>query len=112
MPRTLPASAPANTLRLCVRMLRMHGVTYALMLCLILIGSRLIAGDRGFIDYLSQQREYKDAVSTLENVTAERLSLEYRVTRLRPDSLDVDLLEEEAKKTLSMTHPGERIILQ
>ncbi len=43
---------------------------------------------------------------------AERMRLEARVALLRPDNLDPDLLDEEARRTLGFVRPDEVVILQ
>lgn len=43
---------------------------------------------------------------------AERKELEVRVALLRAGSLDQDMLDEEARRQLSMVHPAEIVILR
>ncbi len=43
---------------------------------------------------------------------AERERLESRVALLRPDNLDPDLLDEEARRTLGFVRPDEVVVLQ
>ena len=52
--------------------------------------------------------------ANLENVVArlreERDALERRVTLLRPESLDPDMIDEQARKILHLAHPNEVVI--
>lgn len=51
------------------------------------------------------QEQYKE-------VRVQRMQLENNVVRLRPLSLDLDLLEERSRVVLGYVDPGEQIILQ
>ena len=42
----------------------------------------------------------------------ERLALEHRVQLLRPESVDPDLLEEQARARLGLSEPDEVVILK
>jgi cell division protein FtsB len=44
-------------------------------------------------------------------IRAERQTIEHRVSQLRPQSLDPDLLDERAREVLGFAHPNERVIL-
>lgn len=48
----------------------------------------------------------------LHHVRADRLALEERVKRLRPESLHKDYLEERVRLVLGYTKPGEKIYIQ
>jgi len=75
-----------------------------------LLGSALIAyfayhmvqGDRGLFAWwqLRQQIEATDA--DLAAVTAERDWLQNRISLLRPDSLDLDMLDEQTRSVLAL----------
>ncbi len=69
-----------------------------------------INGERGLLAFiqLSQQLEQKRA--ELDIVRAERLYLEHRVTLMRPDSLDLDLVDEQARRLLGYASPSEKVI--
>lgn len=69
-----------------------------------------IQGDHGLITYLrygqyigSLQAEYNQTVQS-------RQALEHRVSLLRSQSLDPDLLEERARDVLGFAHPNDRVI--
>jgi len=64
----------------------------------------LVEGDRGLVAWsrLSEQQ--------LAQSEAERTTLEKRVSLLRPNHIDPDLLDEEARAVLNRVGPDERVI--
>ncbi len=69
-------------------------------------------GPRGyaFRDKLAAEAEtLEDKYAAIEK---NRLLLENRVTLLRPDSIDPDLLDELARAQLEMAAPGDVVVLQ
>ena len=87
-----------------------------------LLTARSIGGANGLTDYLTREvsvrMDMDDAaqVKTLAHEVAaarhERLRVERRVTMLRPDSIDPDLLEERARAVLNLGYADDRIILR
>ena len=77
----------------------------------IYFGYHAVNGNRGLL--ASQQMEEALLVSEkqLAALKHERTSLERRVKRLRPGSLDPDLIDELARDMLSMAEPDDVIIL-
>lgn len=70
-------------------------------------GFYALSGDRG-VAALARQRAERDAAATeLAQVRTAREILEHRVSLLRPDSLDLDLLEERVRSLLHYGRPGE-----
>ncbi len=74
-------------------------------------GYHAVNGNRGLL--ASQQMEDALLVSEkqLTALQRERAGLERKVKRLRPDSLDPDLIDELARDMLSMAEPDDVIIL-
>lgn len=70
----------------------------------------IVYGDRGVISLLQYNKKYQKALSELELTKIERQKLQNKVELLKTDSIDVDLLEEQAKKSLSVTKENETII--
>ncbi|XVN43490.1 MAG: septum formation initiator family protein [Candidatus Rickettsia vulgarisii] len=68
-----------------------------------------IYGNRGIIAYFSLNRKLEKAYSELETLKAERVELEHRVKLLRPESLDKDMLDQEARRILGMALPNEQV---
>ena len=69
-----------------------------------------VQGDRGLIAWWNLRFELERAQAELAAVTEEKQELEARVTLLRPESLDRDMLEERARIMLGAVHPGDRIV--
>lgn len=74
-------------------------------------GFHAVHGDRGLLTYWRLQHEIGVARLMLEDFTSRRLTLEHRVHLLRPDSLDLDMVEERARLMLNFGHPDDFIIL-
>ena len=70
----------------------------------------MINGDRGIIAYFKLSSELKNHYNELEMIRAERLNLEHRANLLKNDSLDPDLLEENAK-LYGYAKPNEEIFI-
>ncbi|MDP4724705.1 MAG: septum formation initiator family protein [Alphaproteobacteria bacterium] len=70
----------------------------------------IFQGDRGIIAYLRLQQTVSGNEKKRAAQQTLREQLERRVYLLRPDSLDVDLLEERARAVLSYAHPDEIVI--
>jgi cell division protein FtsB len=72
----------------------------------------LIEGDHGLIRWLSLTREIRAEKANLEMVRAQRKALDLRVSDLKPDHLDPDLLDERVRATLNLVGPDEIVIMR
>ena len=70
-----------------------------------------IQGSHGWVAQVRLQNELQSAHETLVRLQNEREALDRRVHLLRPESLDPDLLDEEARKALNYSKPNEIVIL-
>lgn len=70
-----------------------------------------IQGERGVLAWLRLEKELRVAEANAAVLAAERARLEHRVSLLRPDSLDPDLLEERARLLLNYAREGDIMIL-
>jgi cell division protein FtsB len=70
----------------------------------------LIEGDRGLFAYLKLQHEIDRAEAVYTLTENEKQALEKRVALLRPENLDVDMLEERSREVLGLAHPDEIVI--
>ena len=82
-----------------------------MLLCLY-FAYHLLHGDRGFFANKGLQVKLAQTESKLEEKRRERLALENRVRLLRPDGIDLDLLDERARVVLGFVKADERVILQ
>jgi cell division protein FtsB len=67
-------------------------------------------GPRGFAYREALGQQVAKLESDLSAVSAKRDAFEARVTLLRPDSLDPDMLDEMARQTLNLAKPNELIV--
>jgi cell division protein FtsB len=70
-----------------------------------------VQGDRGLIALADLEGELATARAALADLRAEREGLEILASRLRPDSLDPDLLDERARAMLDLSHPHDLVVL-
>jgi cell division protein FtsB len=72
----------------------------------------LVEGERGFKAWLRLNREIRTATANLEAVRAQRAALDLRVSSLRPEHVDPDLLDERIRATLNLASPDDVVIMQ
>jgi cell division protein FtsB len=72
----------------------------------------LVEGDRGFKAWLRLNGEIRKATANLEAVRAQRAALDLRVSNLRPEHVDPDLLDERIRATLNLVSPDDVVIMQ
>jgi cell division protein FtsB len=72
----------------------------------------LVEGDRGLLAWLRVTQELRAAKQTLATVTAERAALDHRVSHMRSERVDPDLLDTQVRKTLDVAAPDEIVIMQ
>ena len=68
-------------------------------------GYHAVNGSRGLFAWREVDAKLEATRQDLESLRAERQALEGRVERLRHDSLDPDLIDELARKELSLVEP-------
>jgi len=74
-------------------------------------GHHAFDGDRGLVAMRQMDREIAEAKEVLARLDAERDRLERRANLLRPQGLDPDMLEEEARRLLNMGRPDDVVIM-
>jgi cell division protein FtsB len=72
----------------------------------------LVEGDRGFKAWLRLNREIQTAGANLQAVEVQRAALDLKVSNLRPDHIDADLLDERVRSTLNLVSPDDIVIMQ
>lgn len=90
-----------------------RGLTFGLMMAMVFLYFvfMTLQGDRGVMALLRAQSDLRAAETVLQETQAERQALEAKVQRLRPASIDPDLLDEQIRSQLNMVKPEEMIIL-
>lgn len=74
-------------------------------------GYHALTGDRSIVAYFRITDEIKAAKAELAQAKAERQKLEHRVSLLRPESLDPDMLDERARWSLGFVGDRDVVIL-
>jgi len=69
-------------------------------------------GTRSYFGAQKLKEAIAETTMEYESLHEQRLALQTKVERLRPDSLDRDLLEERARTILGYTYPDEQIIIR
>lgn len=92
---------------------RARHLVLPLLGCLVIVyfGYHAVQGDRGLLAWLSKSKEAEELRAEVEALKAERAALENRVARMRPESLDLDLLDERARAVLNLSAPDEVVII-
>jgi cell division protein FtsB len=75
-------------------------------------GFHLVQGERGLLAWLRLTQEIKVAQTKLSQLDGERTRLDRRASLLRPEHLDRDMLDEQARATLNLVAPNEIVILR
>lgn len=71
------------------------------------LGANAFTGEDGLISFFGLQAREAKLKTRLHGLEQRRALLADRVARLRPDSLDLDFLEERARALLAARRPGE-----
>lgn len=71
-----------------------------------------VHGERGLRAWLRLQDEVAATQVVAADAVARRDAWQSRVDRLRPESLDPDLLDEQARRMLAYAAPNEVVILE
>lgn len=69
-----------------------------------------IEGERGLRSYFALKHRIELAAAERDAAVAERLVIERRVAALRPESLDLDMLDERARQVLNLVHEDDFVI--
>jgi cell division protein FtsB len=82
--------------------------------CLTLLGYfgwHAFYGPRGFAHQEALAASAKDLQGQLDVLRSEREKLDQRVSLMRPDSIDPDMLDELARANLDVGKPGDLVIM-
>jgi cell division protein FtsB len=74
-------------------------------------GYHLVEGERGLMAWVRLTETLRDAKAQAAEIHAERELQDKRVSLLRSDHLDPDLLDEQARAALNLVGPNEVVIL-
>ncbi len=79
-------------------------------LLVLYFASHAFEGDRGALAWVQLNQRIADAASILADTVARRGELGARVSQLRSDSLDPDLLDERARIMAGLVHPSDLVV--
>lgn len=88
------------------------GFPLVVMALVLYFGYFAVYGNHGLVNWIRLNHEIELKQSDLDRVREERMALEHRVRLLRPESVDPDLLEEQARARLGLSEPDEVVILK
>jgi cell division protein FtsB len=69
-----------------------------------------IQGERGILSWMRLRGKIQESQQELTILQEQREALDHRVTLLRPNSLDPDMLEEQARKVLNFGRKDEVVV--
>lgn len=84
---------------------------YALVGVFIYFVFHVVYGNRGILAYFKLNTKIDQATHELDEVRAERLELEHKVNSLKTESLDRDMLDEEARRGLGLANEKEKVFV-
>ncbi|MCE2716959.1 MAG: FtsB family cell division protein [Pseudomonadota bacterium] len=70
----------------------------------------IFQGQRGILAWIRLDKKLQEQEIVLSKLTQEKEKLEREAYLLRPDSLDIDLLEEKSRQLLNFAHSNEIVI--
>jgi len=74
---------------------------------IVYLGAHALTGRQGLVAYVDLQAQERALERRVAGLEVEREVLEGRAARLRPESLDLDYLDERARVTLAAGDPEE-----
>ena len=83
---------------------------FLLLLMTVYFGVSFVNGDRGLLAWIRLNDEIAVARADLGELRAQRERMEHRTGLLRPDNLDLDMLDERARALLGFAHPDEIVV--
>jgi cell division protein FtsB len=88
------------------------GFTLVIVALVFYFGYFAIYGKHGLVNWIRLQEEVALKQAELDRTKTERAALEHSVRLLRPESVDPDLLEEQARARLGLSQGDEVVILK
>jgi len=70
-----------------------------------------VQGDRGLLAWWQLRHQMAALELELESIETEREYLEHKISLMRPESVDLDMLDEQTRSVLALARPGEFVII-
>ncbi|MGE0830145.1 MAG: septum formation initiator family protein [Hyphomonadaceae bacterium] len=87
--------------------MRFAALSLGLGAVIVYLAAHAVTGRQGLIAHMDLQKEAAALEAERDALAAERAALEARAARLRPESLDLDYLDERARALLAAGDPDE-----
>ena len=84
-------------------------VSLSLGAAIIYLSAQAVTGRQGLVAYMDLQAQERAFISERDQLNAEKATLEAKAARLRPESLDLDNLDERARVLLAAGDPDETV---
>ncbi|MFN7663055.1 MAG: FtsB family cell division protein [Alphaproteobacteria bacterium] len=72
----------------------------------------ILSGAHGWFSWRSLERELEESRKVLEVLEDEEQRLQNKVKRMRPESLDQDLLDEKAREMLNVADEKDMVVVE
>ena len=69
-------------------------------------------GNHGLISLIDTKKEINKSEKKLDKIVSKKLTLQHKVSLLKQDSLDLDTLDEQARKILGYSSKSEKVFLR
>lgn len=86
-------------------------INSAILMLIVYFCYHSFSGQRGFIAFLKLSKDIKSRSLELSNLEKERLTIENKVKLLYPNSLDLDMLDEIARREMGLIDSQEKVII-
>ena len=85
-------------------------VTLILSIVLCYLAFSALSGDQGLARWTTLQKQEKELILVLEGIQAEKAKVKERIERLSSENLDLDYIEELARRKLAYARKDEIIL--
>jgi len=83
-----------------------------LALAIFYLGFHAVSGERGLYAWFRESRHLEQLQGELKAAVAAREAYDRKIRLLKPDSIDLDMLDEQARRSLGFAAPDEVVVLQ
>jgi cell division protein FtsB len=84
--------------------IRYVAVTFAIVSIVVYLAFSMVSGERGLVALFRLSHNIDVASQQLDQVRSSRIELEQRVKLMRAESLDLDMLDDQARNILGFAH--------
>jgi len=88
---------------------RSAALSLGLSAVIVYLAAHAVTGRQGLISYMRLQEQERTLSAERDALSGQQAALEARIKQLSTEHLDLDVLEEEARKQFDAAHPDEII---